>query len=163
MVRTLLLKTVNNNVRLVLGESGFPVRGSTRAGFSSTAMCSSVERIACWVRAGAEVRLRKDCWRSWEMSQVSRTSVESPSAGLSSYRQMRPPTRPIAVVLQAIRRSGSNSMTVLVVRYGKNSVSRRPRIAMTNVDPSERRVDRRGAVEAGMRAGIAEQGENRAR
>jgi hypothetical protein len=40
-------------------------------------MRSSVERIACSVRAGAEVRLRKDCWRSWEMSHVSRTSVES--------------------------------------------------------------------------------------
>src|ERR1700753_2175227 len=49
---------------------------------------------------------------------------------------MRPPSRPpSAVVFHAMRQSGSYSMTVLLVRYGRNSVSLRPRMAIPNFEP----------------------------
>ncbi|MDT5051779.1 MAG: hypothetical protein QOF66_145 [Mycobacterium sp.] len=45
------------------------------------------------------------------------------------------------VVFHAMRRSGSNSMTVLVVRYGRNNDSGRPRIDMPNFEPSDNGAD----------------------
>ena len=41
------------------------------------------------------------------------------------------------MVCQAMRRSGSNSTTVLVVRYGTNSDSGRPRMLMPNLEPND--------------------------
>ena len=62
--------------------------------------------------------LRKARWWSSLMSQLSVTRVP-PSTGSSSYRQIRPPTKPPrnpeSRVCQAIFRFSSNSMTVLAI------------------------------------------------
>jgi len=88
-------------------------------------MRSSVARMPCSACLGMPVFFRITACLSREMSQVSRTSVRAldvagpaapPSAGSSSYRQIRPPTKPPSIVVcHAMRRSGSYSMTVLVV------------------------------------------------
>ena len=68
MVRTLLLKTVNNNVRLVLGESGFPVRGSTRI-----AVDTGAGRVPTTVRAERDLCARhSECGRTHFGGRVDR-------------------------------------------------------------------------------------------
>src|SRR5690349_18733380 len=55
---------------------------------------------------------------------------------------MRPPTSPPKEVgCQAMRRSGSNSITSLVIVYGRKSVSGLPRILIANRVPSSSGID----------------------